>query len=110
MARFGTKGAAQSAMVLSVVAFVGEHRADARHDREGGQEQPLEGERVVDVCRCGDTGDRHASAGLLLRSEPTENGSDAAAPNPTGSCNVRRVSPYRSATFAAMRHGTVRGG
>src|SRR4051812_39100079 len=39
-AGLGTKGAAQIAMVLSVVAFVCEHGANAGHDCEGGQEQP----------------------------------------------------------------------
>src|SRR5690242_13361142 len=33
-ARLGTKGAAQLAMMLRVVAFVGEYRANAGHDRE----------------------------------------------------------------------------
>jgi hypothetical protein len=47
-AGLGSKGAAQITMMLSLVAFVGEHRADAGHDREGGQEQPLEDERAID--------------------------------------------------------------
>src|SRR3954452_4647454 len=47
-------------MRLGVVAFIGEHGSDASHNREGGQEQPLEDERIVDVRRCGETGHRHA--------------------------------------------------
>ena len=50
-ARLGTKGAAQLAMVLSVVAFVSEYRANAGHDREGSQEQPLEDKRVINIGR-----------------------------------------------------------
>src|SRR4051812_36362000 len=38
-------------MMLGVVAFIGEHRANAGHNREGGQEQPLEDKRIVDVRR-----------------------------------------------------------
>src|SRR4051794_13122482 len=60
-------------MMLSLVAFVGEYRADAGHDREGGQEQPLEEECVVDVCRCGDIGHRHAVPGggdMIFGSRP----------------------------------------
>src|SRR3954453_7339723 len=47
-------------MVLSVVAFVGEYRANAGHDREGGQEQPLEDKRVIDIGCRGEAGDRDA--------------------------------------------------
>ena len=35
--------------MLGVVASVGEHRTDADHDGKGGEEQPFEDERVVDV-------------------------------------------------------------
>src|SRR4051794_22476288 len=61
-ARLGPKGAAQLAMMLSVVAFVGEYRADAGHDREGSQEQPLEDKRVIDIGGGREAGDRHALA------------------------------------------------
>src|SRR3954467_2953107 len=50
-ARLGPKGAAQLAMMFRVVAFVGEYRANAGHDREGGQEQPLEDKRVINIGR-----------------------------------------------------------
>src|SRR3954464_1262870 len=46
-----TEVAAESAMTLGVIPFVREHGPDAGHDREGGQEQALENERVVDVGR-----------------------------------------------------------
>src|SRR4051812_4277034 len=36
-------------MVLGVIAFVGEHGPDPGHYGKGGQKQPLEDERVVDV-------------------------------------------------------------
>src|SRR5215207_6347426 len=36
-----TEVAAQFAMMLGVVALIGEHRPDPRHDRKGGQEQAL---------------------------------------------------------------------
>ena len=39
--------AAEVAVVLSIVALVGENRTDAGHDCEGGQEQALDDERVV---------------------------------------------------------------
>src|ERR1700761_1332065 len=47
--RLGAKAAAEVAMMLGVIAVVGEHRADPGHDRKGGQEQALEDERVVTV-------------------------------------------------------------
>ena len=40
-------------MMLGIVAFVGEHGPDPGHDGEGGQEQPLEHQSVVDVGRGG---------------------------------------------------------
>jgi len=46
-ARLGAKAAREIAVALGIVAFVGEHRADAGHDGEGGEEQALEDERVV---------------------------------------------------------------
>src|ERR1700741_4594413 len=58
--RLGAKAAAEVAMMLGVIAFGGEHRADAGHDREGGEEQALEEERVVDVGRGHGAGHRHA--------------------------------------------------
>src|SRR5919206_432239 len=60
----GAEGAAQLAVVLGVVALVGEHGADARHDREGGEEQPLEDEGVVDLGRGGGS---HASITVAMR-------------------------------------------
>jgi hypothetical protein len=47
-------------VALSIVALVGEHGADARHHREGGQEQPFENERVVGVGLGRGASDRHA--------------------------------------------------
>src|SRR5215203_5156841 len=47
----GSELAAEVAVVLGVIALVSEDRADAGHDCEGGQEQALEDERVVDVGR-----------------------------------------------------------
>jgi hypothetical protein len=44
-------------------ALVGEHGPDPGHDGEGGQEQTLEQDRVVDVGTGGGTGDRYAIAG-----------------------------------------------
>src|SRR4051795_12436313 len=61
-ARLGMKGAAQLAMMLSVVALVGEYRANAGHDRKGGQEQPLEDKRVINIGRRREAGHRHALA------------------------------------------------
>src|ERR1700759_135691 len=58
--RLGAKAAAEIAMMLGVIAFVGEHRADPGHDREGGEEQALEDERVIDVGRGHGAGHRHA--------------------------------------------------
>src|SRR4051794_41299556 len=52
--------AAEVAVVLGIVALVGENRADAGHDREGGQEQALEDERVVDIGRGHSAGHRYA--------------------------------------------------
>src|SRR3954463_7769274 len=54
------EAAAQVAMVFGIVSLIREHGPDASHAREGGQEQPLESKRVVDVRRCGEAGDRHA--------------------------------------------------
>src|SRR3954452_24925551 len=48
-ARLGPERPAQLAVGLGIVALVGEHRADAGHDREGAQEQALEQQGVVDV-------------------------------------------------------------
>src|SRR4051794_31723995 len=56
------QGAAQLAMMLSLVALVGEYRANAGHDREGSQEQPLEDKRVIDIGGGREAGDRHALA------------------------------------------------
>src|SRR3954452_14935060 len=52
-ARFGAELPAEIAMMLGIVAFVGEHGPDPRHDGEGGQEQPLEHQSVIDVRRGG---------------------------------------------------------
>ena len=49
-------------MMLGIVAFVGEHGPDPRHDGKGGQEQALEHQSVIDVGRRGRAGDRHAVA------------------------------------------------
>src|SRR4051795_11619078 len=46
-ARLGPEGAAQLAMMFADLAFVGQYGAKASHDREGGQEQPLEDKRVI---------------------------------------------------------------
>ena len=46
-AGLGMKVPAQSAVGLSIVAFVGKDGADAGHHGEGAQEQPLEDERVI---------------------------------------------------------------
>src|SRR4051812_48164822 len=61
-AGFGAELPAEIAMMLGIVAFVGEHGPDPRHDGKGGQEQPLEYQSVVDVGCSGRTGDRHAVA------------------------------------------------
>ena len=61
-ARLGAKGAAQLAMMLSLVALVGAYRANAGHAREGSQEQPLEDKRVIDIGGGREAGDRHAVA------------------------------------------------
>ena len=52
--------AAQIAMMLGVVALIGEHRPDAGHHRVGSQEQPLEDERVIDIGGGCHTRNRHA--------------------------------------------------
>src|SRR4051812_37529058 len=52
--------AAEVAVVLSIVALVGENRTDAGHDCEGGQEQALDNERVVDIGRGHGAGHRYA--------------------------------------------------
>src|SRR4051812_35492737 len=57
-------------MMLGIVAFVGEHGPDPRHDGEGGQEQPLEHQSVVDVGCGGRTGDGHAVAGDVVLGAP----------------------------------------
>src|SRR4051794_6922540 len=57
---FSIERAAESPIGLGVIAFVGEDGADAGRDREGGQEQPLEDEGVVDVGGGGKTSDRDA--------------------------------------------------
>src|SRR5687768_6268002 len=36
-------------MVLGIIAFVGEHRPDPGHDREGSQKQALEDQCIVDI-------------------------------------------------------------
>ena len=61
-AGFGAELPAEIAMMLGIVAFIGEHGPDPRHDGEGGQEQPLEHQSVIDVGCGGRTGDRHAVA------------------------------------------------
>src|SRR3954452_11788655 len=61
-AGFGAELPAEIAMMFGIVALVGEHGPDPRHDGEGGQEQPLEHQSVIDVRRGGRTGDRHAGA------------------------------------------------
>src|SRR3954452_297864 len=58
--RRDTEEAAQIAMVLSVVPFVGEHGADPGHNREGSQEQALEDERIVNIGGGGHARNRHA--------------------------------------------------
>ena len=47
-------------MVLGVIALVGEHRLNPRHDGKGSQEQPLEYHGIVDVRGCRHAGDRDA--------------------------------------------------
>ena len=42
--RLGAKAATEVAVVLGVIALVGEHGVDPGHDGEGGQEQALEDE------------------------------------------------------------------
>src|SRR4051812_28297727 len=69
-ARFGAELPAEIAMMLGIVAFVGEHGPDPRHDGEGGQEQPLEHQSVVDVGCGGRTGDGHAVAGDVVLGAP----------------------------------------
>src|SRR4051794_125543 len=54
-----TEEAAELAMVLGVVALIGEHGPDAGHHGKGGQKQPLEDERVVDIGGRCHTRDRH---------------------------------------------------
>jgi hypothetical protein len=61
-AGLGAERRAEVAMGLGVVPLVREHRADAGHDGEGGQEQPLEQEGVVDVGGRRRTGDGHPIA------------------------------------------------
>jgi hypothetical protein len=61
--RLGAEGPAQPIVGPGVVAFVREHGAGASHDGEGGQEQAVEQERVVDVGGRGGAGYRHAIAG-----------------------------------------------
>src|ERR1044071_2079687 len=53
------KGTAQISMSFGVAPLVREHGADAGDDRESGQEQPLEGKRIVEVGCGGDAGERH---------------------------------------------------
>ena len=64
--RLDVEAAAQFAMVFGVVFFIREHGADAGHNREGGQEQPLEDKRVVDICRGGNAGDWHADPSVAI--------------------------------------------
>jgi hypothetical protein len=52
-AGLNNEGAAQITVVLGVVSFVGDHGADTGHDGEGGEEQALEDDGVVDVGGCG---------------------------------------------------------
>src|SRR4051812_27989464 len=59
-AGFGAELPAEIAMMFGIVAFVGEHGADPRHDGKSGQEQPLEHQSVIDVRRGGHAGDGHA--------------------------------------------------
>ena len=66
-AGLGAEGAAQVPVALGVIPFVREHGPDARHDGEGGQEQPLEEERVVDVGRCRGAPEPRSRRGLLER-------------------------------------------
>jgi len=61
-AGFGAELPAEIAMMFGIVALVGEHGPDPRHDGEGGQEQPLEHQSVVDVGRRGRAGDGHTVA------------------------------------------------
>jgi hypothetical protein len=56
-AGFGAEAAAEVAMRFGVIPFVREHGADAGHNGEGGQEQALEDEGVVDVGGCRNAGD-----------------------------------------------------
>src|SRR4051794_6600817 len=56
----GAEPAAKVAVALSVVPFVRKDRADAGHDREGGEEQALKDERVVDIGRGHSAGHRYA--------------------------------------------------
>src|ERR1700761_8725282 len=58
--RLGAEPATEVAVVLGIIAFVREHRADPGHDRESGEEQALEDEPVVDVGRGHGAGHRHA--------------------------------------------------
>src|SRR4051794_18009236 len=69
-AGFGAELPAEIAMMLGIVAFVGEHGPDPRHDGEGGQEQPLEHQSVVDVGCGGRTGDGHAVARDVVLGAP----------------------------------------
>src|SRR5919205_1141859 len=58
--RLDLAGAAELTVPLGIIAFVGIGIADARHDGEGGEEQPLKDERVGHVGCCGQTGHRRA--------------------------------------------------
>jgi hypothetical protein len=82
--RLSFERAAQLAMVLGVVALVRKHGLDPGQDAEGGQEQPLEDQGVVDVRRRGRAGDGDAVAG----------GRDVMLGAPLAS--IRRMGPVRS--------------
>jgi len=61
--RLGAKAAAQGAIGLGIVAPTGEQHCDPGHNGEGGKEQALEQDGVVDIGRGGYARDRHTLAG-----------------------------------------------
>ncbi len=61
-AGLGAALAAQVAVALGIVAFVGEGSPDPGHDGESSPEQTLEQDGVVHIGRRGHAGDRHATA------------------------------------------------
>lgn len=111
----GVVGLQEIAVTLGVIAFVGEHHKDSGYDREGGQEQPLEKKRVVDVGRDGGAGHRKAVSihrDVLLGAPlgPVGRvgaGDVAAALGPHGACVEDQVWVASQRSWPTWRRGSA---